>query len=116
MKVSGQIDAEKCDWVNNNVPRVCGQLFPFERSRASAGRGWKLVLPAAMVSMVFHYFHSGPIGDHLGVLKTIQKIRQHFIWKGMDADIRNGVRYCKTCEVRKPAQNTHSGLWAPQLA
>jgi len=71
------------------------------RCRASAGGGWKLVLPAAMVPMVFHYFHFGPIGDHLGVLKTTPKIRQHFIWKGMDADIHNRLRYCKTCDVRR---------------
>jgi len=86
------------------------------RCRASTGGGWKLLLPAAMVPMLFHYFHFGPIGDHLGVLKTIPKITQHFIWKGTDADIRNPVRYCKTCDLSKPAQNTQSGLWASQPA
>jgi hypothetical protein len=48
--------------------------------------------------MVFHYSRSGPIGGHLGVLKTIQKI-QHFVWKGMAADIREREQYCKTCEA-----------------
>jgi hypothetical protein len=81
------------------------------------------VLPAAMVPMVFRNFRSGPIGGHLGVLKTIQKI-QHFVRKGMDADIRNRLdadirnrlRYFKTCEISKPAQNTQSGLWTSQPA
>jgi hypothetical protein len=43
------------------------------RCRASAGCGWKVVLPAAMVPIVFHHFRSGPVGGHLGVLKTVQK-------------------------------------------
>ena len=70
--------------------------------RDSAGCGWKFVLPAAMVPMVFHYFRSGPIGGNLDVLKSIQKIGQHFIRKGMDADIRYRVRCCVPSVASNP--------------
>ena len=66
LKVSQQLDAEKCDQVNNNVPRDCCQYSISEgvlRCRANAGRGWKLMLPAAVVPLVFHYFSLLILGD-----------------------------------------------------
>jgi transposase InsO family protein len=80
------------------------------------GRGRKLVVPAAAVPMVFSYFHDSPLGGHLGVRKIINKIRDQFIWKGMDKDIRARVRACNTCALSKPAQNTQLGLLASEVA
>jgi hypothetical protein len=54
----------------------------------------KVVAPTAAVPMVFAYFHNSPMGGHLGVFKTINKIRAQFIWKGMDNDILVRVRNC----------------------
>lgn len=84
------------------------------RCRSRAGREWKIVVPVAVVPMLFHYFHSAHIGGHLGTFKTIQKIRQNFIWKGMDRDIQNRVRCCKTCAMSKPARETKLGFLASQ--
>ena len=82
------------------------------RCRSRAGREWKIVVPVAVVPMLFHYFHSAPIGGHLGTFKRIQNIRQNFIWQGMDMDIQNRVRCCKTCAVIKPARETKLGFLA----
>lgn len=76
----------------------------------------KLVLPNFLVPMVFEYFHSSPVGGHLGIHKTIAKIRESFIWKGMDRDIATRVRSCRTCSLSKPAQNTHLGFLASEVA
>jgi hypothetical protein len=46
------------------------------RCQTRAGSGWKILVPAAVVPMVFNYFHVKPTGGYLGILKTIQKIRQ----------------------------------------
>jgi hypothetical protein len=43
------------------------------RCKASAGRGWKVVVPVAVVPMIFKYFHESSIGGHLGIFKTIEK-------------------------------------------
>ena len=67
----------------------------------------KLVVTAAAIPMVFAYFHESPLGGHLGVFKTISKIRSQVIWKGMDKDIRSRVRACHTCALSKPVQNSH---------
>lgn len=79
-------------------------------------RSPKLVLPSALVPMVFEFFHSSPAGGHVGILKTIGKIRQHFIWKGMDREIAGRVRTCRLCALSKPAQNTQLGLLASEVA
>jgi hypothetical protein len=44
-------------------------------------------VPMAMVPMVYEFFLSSFLGGHLGVFKTINKVRARFIWKGMDNDI-----------------------------
>ena len=72
----------------------------------------KIAVPTAAIPMVFAYFHESQLGGHLGVFKTPSKIRSHFIWDGMDKDIRSRVRACQTCALSKPAQNSHWGLLA----
>jgi len=76
----------------------------------------KLVLPSLLIPMVFEYYHSSPVGGHLGIHKTIAKVRDHFIWKGMDRDIAARVRSCRTCSLSKPAQNTKYGLLSSEVA
>jgi hypothetical protein len=66
--------------------------------------------------MSFSYFHDSPLGGHLGVRKTINKVRDQFLWKGMDIDIRARVRAYNTCELSKPAQNTKLGNLASEVA
>jgi hypothetical protein len=84
--------------------------------RASKRRGLKLVVPAAAVPMVFTYFLDFPLGGHLGVTKTINKIRSQFIWKGMDQEIRSRAHACHTCALSKPAHNLKLGLLVSEVA
>ena len=70
------------------------------------GRGQRLVVPATARPIIFAYFHDSPVGGHLGVSKTISKMHNHFMWSGMDKEIRDKVRKCHTCSLSKPAQNT----------
>ena len=74
--------------------------------RSRSGKDPKLVVPAVATSMVFTYFHESPLGGHLGVFKTISKIRSQFIWEGMDRDIHLWVRACQVCNLSKPKQKS----------
>jgi hypothetical protein len=80
--------------------------------RSAKSRKQKLVAPEVAKAMIFAYFHDSPLGGHLGVAKTTSKICDHFVWKGMDKEIRVKVRECHTCSVSKPAQNTRLGFLA----
>jgi hypothetical protein len=83
---------------------------------ASKRRGQNLVVPAAAIPMVLAYFHASPLGGHLGVFKTINKIRSLFIWKGMDKEIHLRVHACHTCALSKPAQNSRLVLLGSVVA
>jgi hypothetical protein len=76
----------------------------------------KVVLPQAAVPMVFIYFHESPIGGHLGVNKTIKKLRAYFFWEAVNGDIRQRVKACHVCGLIKPAQNSKLGLLTSEVA
>jgi hypothetical protein len=76
----------------------------------------KVVVPEAAVAMVFTYFHESPVGGHLGVNKTIKKVRSYFFWDAMDKDIRQRVKACHLCGLSKPAQNSKLGLLTSEVA
>lgn len=84
--------------------------------RSRNQRGPKIVLPSILVPMAFAYYHSSTVGGHVGIHKTIQKIRKDFIYKGMDRDIAGRVRNCVLCGLSKPAQNTKVGFLASEVA
>jgi hypothetical protein len=75
----------------------------------------KIVAPQVLVHFLFAYFHDSPLGGHLGVSKTIHKVRQSFIWKGMDAYIATWVKVCRDCGLSKPAR-TRYGMLSSEVA
>jgi hypothetical protein len=100
---------------SESVPKysLSKRIFCFS-GRARSER--KIVLPMATVDMVFQYFHSSPLGRHLGLFKTLSKIRQNFTWKCRYQDIRRRVSLCRECGLSKPAQNIQWGFLASQVA
>jgi hypothetical protein len=77
----------------------------------------KIVVPQSLISSLFAFFHVSPVGGgHLGIRKTLYKIRQTFIWKGMDSDVAIRVKACKVCALSKPAQVQHFGMLSSEVA
>lgn len=49
--------------------------------------------------------HEGRLAGHLGVKKTVQRLRQNFLWPNMTAQVTAYIRVCHTCQlVDKPNQ------------
>jgi len=84
--------------------------------RARRSRKLQLVIPTVAREMIFSYFHDSPLGGHLDACKTLNKIRQHFAWHGMNREIRAKVRACHTCLVSKLAQSTRWGFLSSSVA
>ena len=40
--------------------------------------------------------HNAPVVDHPGFLKTYQKVRERFTWKGLKEYVLSNVRECTT--------------------
>ena len=48
----------------------------------------QLVIPRSRVSEVLGYVHDGTSGGHLGVRKTLQRVRERFYWVNCGDDVR----------------------------
>ena len=67
------------------------------------------ILPAALRNDVLGALHTVPMAAHLGVKKTLNKVRTQYYWKGMTTDVKQFVRTCEACQRRKTVQPTTSG-------
>ena len=74
------------------------------------------IIPQNMVHELLSSIHSSPTGGHLGVFKTIEKIRQRFYWPNFKDDIKTFISSCEQCQkrVNPPKTLKHSlSEWPP---
>ena len=64
---------------------------------------WRVVVPddLGVKSLMVSEVHSIPYAAHLGVQRTLDKVRRYFWWRGMTGDIREFVESCPTCQLEK---------------
>ncbi|KRX54087.1 Gypsy retrotransposon integrase-like protein 1 [Trichinella sp. T9] len=62
------------------------------------------VIPRARVPEVLDLIHNHPTGGHLGVAKSLEKIRQRFYWPQQREDVKDWCRTCDACASRKAPQ------------
>lgn len=66
---------------------------------------YQLVLPKACRAEVLEIAHKTPLGGHLGIRKTYDRITKHFYWPEVCKDVSNFCRTCHTCQMAgKPNQ------------
>ncbi|KAL0192560.1 hypothetical protein M9458_010856, partial [Cirrhinus mrigala] len=53
----------------------------------------------ALLKNVYWWSHSHPLAGHLGATNTIQRIRDHFYWPGLEAVVK---RFCQACPTMPP--------------
>jgi hypothetical protein len=67
----------------------------------------------ALQTKLIAAFHSSPLGGHSGITPTYFKLRKHFAWKGMRADVENYVKQCEVCQHAKHSLQHPLGLLQP---
>ena len=60
-----------------------------------------LVLPNEFRKEILGELHGGQLSGHLGVSKTLAKVKYKYFWPGMSADVRSFLRVCDLCAKRK---------------
>uniref|UniRef100_A0A3P9D8I3 Gypsy retrotransposon integrase-like protein 1 n=1 Tax=Maylandia zebra TaxID=106582 RepID=A0A3P9D8I3_9CICH len=55
----------------------------------------------------------GLTAGHLGVSKTLARLRFRFFWPKMAADVKRYVISCSVCQLTKPSQKKAAGLMVP---
>jgi len=62
-----------------------------------------LVVSPEVGKKLISYYHDHPFfGGHLGIAKTLQKVKAQTFWGGMDQDVYNHITTCQTCQESKP--------------
>ena len=72
-------------------------------SDAPADADWavihQVVVPKVYREGILNIAHSIPLGGHLGINKTVDKVQRHFFWPCLRRDVRDYVKTCHTCQV-----------------
>ena len=61
----------------------------------------QMLLPQKLIPDVLKSLHDHPTSAHLGVTKTLLKVRDRFYWPGQRRDVEDWCRTCQECSSRK---------------
>ena len=61
----------------------------------------QLVVPRSLQDTVLESLHCGLTAGHLGIKKTISKVKKSFYWYRMKESIRTWIKNCTVCGARK---------------
>ena len=76
------------------------------------------VVPLAFVQDILHSLHSDHTSAHLGVTKTLEKVRSRFYWPDYKRDVEVFVASCFVCQKRNnPSKKFIHSLraWKPSF-
>ena len=69
------------------------------------------VLPSCFRNEVLKALHDDPLAGHMGVKRTIARVRYRFYWVGYQAFVERYCQRCIECQKRKgPSQNTRAAM------
>ena len=72
-----------------------------QRSVTKAGKSVEqLVAPQAVRDQIFQFLHTGRLGGHLGIKRTVASARRRFWWPGMKRDVARWIQHCDVCQRR----------------
>lgn len=64
----------------------------------------QIIVPRNRIPEVLRELHNGTSGGHLGVAKTLGKLRERFYWVNCKDDVKNWCRKCDTCAASNGPQ------------
>ncbi len=74
----------------------------------------KIVVPVRLQKEILELCHNDTTAGHLGVEKTVERIKQRFYWPGIHKDVQKWIQDCLPCVAkRKPDANTDHLLSIP---
>ena len=82
-------------WVSDGV--LCCK---FESPDGSAYT-MQVVVPEVLKDEVLTQLHEGAVGGHLGIDKTLARVKKRFYWPGYFNDVRDWCSSCGVCATRK---------------
>ena len=88
-----------------------GLLWRWYERPVDQERTLQLVVPMALREEVLVDLHEGVCAAHLGMDKTLARLKERFYWPGHYNDVENWCRNCAKCAMRKtPAPKARAPL------
>ncbi|XP_049308039.1 uncharacterized protein LOC125777350 [Bactrocera dorsalis] len=101
-QISSESPTAKAYWAQwNSINLVNGYLHRTWESEDGKQSRLLIIVPKSMIPKVLKEYHNGPSGGHLGITKTIEKIKQRFYWIGCRDSIAEWISNCVECMAAK---------------
>ncbi|UYV83674.1 hypothetical protein LAZ67_23002033, partial [Cordylochernes scorpioides] len=85
----------------------------FKKNPNPEGRAWLLVVPEKKKREIMKEYHNHMSNGHLGVARTMYRIKSKYFWPSMLKDVSEFVKACHLCQSRKGSNQLPSGLLQP---
>ena len=66
-----------------------------------------IIVPISLHQRIFDYYHSGPLGAHMGEYKSLPCIRLHFTWPQLWNNIKSMLQACAHCQAYNSWRSCH---------
>ncbi|UYV68366.1 hypothetical protein LAZ67_5004095, partial [Cordylochernes scorpioides] len=85
----------------------------FKKNPNPEGRAWLLVVPENKKREIMKEYHNHMSNGHLGVARTMYRIKSKYFWPSMLKDVSEFIKTCHLCQSRKGSNQLPSGLLQP---
>ena len=109
----GQVPKSEGEWKSDGVLKRYRQLWSqlhilegvLYRVRKDVGDTEEsvLVVPASCREDILRMSHDDPCSGHMGISRTLQRIKNKYYWPGWSQDVEKWVQACDKCSQRKMA-------------
>ena len=77
---------------------------------------FQLLVPRCRVSEVLRLCHTGTVGGHFGVKRTMVQVQRRFYWATWKTDVRKYCKSCSECSTYHRGKLSRQGRLKPVLA
>ena len=67
-----------------------------------------LLIPPALHNQVMNSLHDGPLGGHLGITRTEERVTQRFYWPGIRKTVTKHIQLCQVCNHKNSPINRNT--------
>ncbi|GBM60379.1 hypothetical protein AVEN_156940-1 [Araneus ventricosus] len=85
----------------------------YKRSYDPMRQRWLWVVPKQLRRDVLKSLHDAPASGNFGFVKTYDRIRRKYCWRGLYGSVRRYVSHCRECQRRKSPPQLPSGQLHP---
>ena len=100
------------DWIQAQSSDVFCKRFIENKKQDEIlkDKNGKIIVPESMKNLVLEINHDHMLAGHLGVAKTLLKIKRQFTWPSMAKDVKQYVKTCLQCARRKALGSSKAPL------